>query len=198
MAKVGLSKSYAAEYTFNAVSGEVTYANGMLIGKAVSADIAVNAAGQVVFYADNGPAESAASFGGGTLTIVNDDFTLDVISLLFDITVTSSTSPNGDVVDFPADLNAPYLGYGTVFKHQKNGTPKWRAVFLHKVQFNTPAVSGSTQGETIAFEGNQLTANIMRSDASSALWVSWADFATEANAEAWIKAKLNISDPVTT
>ena len=59
MAKTGLSKSFYALYDAN--NGNPQYSNGGTLGKAVDADIALDGNDTVIFYADNGPAESAAA-----------------------------------------------------------------------------------------------------------------------------------------
>lgn len=193
MAKVGLSKSYAAPYTYDSGTGRATYSGGMSIGKAVSVDIAVNTAADNDFYADNGVAESAKGFGGGTLTVTDDRMPLAAAAMLLGLEVAQNETPAGTIIDFPADSAAPYVGYGTVAKHIMDGVDQWRAIILLKVQFNVPAVSGTTQGQTITFEGNQITANILRSDDEEGRWMRWGDFATEANADAWVKSVLGIT-----
>ena len=71
MAKIGLSKPYAAMYS--ATNNTVTYTKGALIGKAVDLSIELEGADDNVLYADNGVAESANTFSGGSFTLTTDD-----------------------------------------------------------------------------------------------------------------------------
>ena len=50
-----------------------SYSDGGLLGKAVELSMELEGADANILYADNGPAESASQFAGGTLTITTDD-----------------------------------------------------------------------------------------------------------------------------
>lgn len=188
MAKVGLSKSYVAIYN----PETNTYTNGTLLGKAVDAEISLDDSDGSEFYADNGPAESAAQFTGGDLTITNDRLSLTPVALILGLETQALTTPAGTHLVFPADLNVPYVGYGTIRKDIVDGAPSWMAIILYKVQFRVPGMSLATQGEEVEFEGQEFTARIMRNDATPAAWQDLAVFATEADAENYIKTTLAI------
>lgn len=191
MAKIGLSQSFYAKYAYS--NGAVSYTSGASMGKAVECEIELEDSDTVVFYADNGPAESVAAFGGGTLTITNDSMPINTIAALMGLTPVATSSPDGNTLTFPGDLTPPYVGYGTVAKMVVNNVITWRALLLPKVQFQIPADSFQTQEETIEFSGHELTAVIMRSDAANNPWKVYADFSTEANAVSWLKAQLSIT-----
>lgn len=191
MAKIGLSKSFYALYAFS--NGAVTYSNGGSMGKAVECEIELEDSDSVVFYADNGAAESVAAFGSGTLTLTNDSMPIDTVAALMGLQTASITTPAGTSLTFPGDLTPPYVGYGTVAKMVVNNVILWRALLLPKVQFQIPADSFQTQEEQIEFSGHELTAQILRSDADGHAWKVYADFATEANAETWLKSQLSIT-----
>lgn len=190
MAYIGLSKPYYAKYAES--SGTVTYSNGAAIGKAVSASVALDNKDPVVLYADNGPAESGAVFGGGTLTLGVDRLDLDVAAALLGITApTSGQTPTGAI--FGANAVAPYVGVGLVVKSIESGAGKWRAVVFYKIQFKLPDFDWSTQGETIEFGTPELEATILRDDTAGAKWCMMQDFDTEAAAEAAVKSALSIT-----
>lgn len=71
MAKIGLSKPYFAKYSNT--GSTVTYAEGALMGKAVELSLELEEGDDNILYADNGPAESANTFSGGSLTLTTDD-----------------------------------------------------------------------------------------------------------------------------
>lgn len=191
MAKVGLSQSFYAKYTVT--DGTISYSDGGTLGKAVECSIELEDADPAIFYANNGPAESAQAFSGGTLTITNDSLPLEPVAAVLGLTVAAVSSPAGSSLAFPADLTPPYVGYGTVAKSIVGGVTKWRAILLHKVQFQVPQDDLSTQEDEIEFEGHELVATILRNDATPALWKTVADFETEANAVAWLKSQLAIT-----
>ena len=195
MAKVGLSKPFYAMYT--AAGQVVTYSNGGSMGKAVEASIEPDDNETTVFYADNGPAESARIFSGGTLTLNVDRLDSSVVGALFGITPGSSTTPVGTTLDFAADAAIPYVGVGLITKSVVENTPVWMAVILTKVQFVMPTLDLETQGEDIEFTANELEATILRDDTAAANWMRWGYFTTEANAEAWIKGQLSITAATT-
>ena len=191
MARTGLSQSFYALYS--ATGTTVTYTNGGTLGKAVSVSIEPEDSDSEIFYANNGPAESASSFGGGTLTITNDRLQLSGVAAVLGLETASVTTPAGTSLTFPGGLNAPYVGYGTIAKMIVDGSTNWRAILLHKVQFQIPTGEFETQGETVEFEGHELTATILRDDTAAGGWMTWADFSSEANASAWLQDKLGIT-----
>ena len=195
MAKVGLSKPYYAKYA--AANQVVSYTSGAAMGKAVNASIELDDNDAEVFYADNGPAESAQIFSGGTLTLEIDRLDFDVVGALYGITPGSSVTPVGTTLDFAADAVIPYVGVGMIAKSIVDNTPKWMAILLPKVQFVMPSFDLSTQGETIEFSGNELTASILRDDTSTGKWMRLAEFESEADAETWIKTALSITAATT-
>ena len=71
MATIGLSKPFYAIYA--ASGATVSYTSGGVLGKAVELSMELDGGDANILYADNGPAESATTFGGGTLTITTDD-----------------------------------------------------------------------------------------------------------------------------
>lgn len=187
MAKTGLSKSYYAIYSYDATDG-VEYANGGVLGKAVNADIELEDEDDNIFYANNGPAESAGSFNGGTLTITNDSLEITPLTAILGLTLANDGS-----LHFPANLTAPYVGYGTIGRHKINNSTKYRAIILCKVQFRVPKDELATQEETIEFTGHELTAKILRTDDAAAEWKIIKDFDTEAAADAFICTTLGIT-----
>ena len=84
MATIGLSKPFYAIYT---ASGEtVSYTSGGVLGKAVELSMELEGGD-----ADNGPAESATTFGGGTLTITTDDLLPEPAAAILGLTLKAVT-----------------------------------------------------------------------------------------------------------
>lgn len=198
MAVIGLSKPYYGIYS--ATGNAVSYANGAVMGKATEANIEIDTTEDNNLYADNAIAETDRSFAGGTLTLSTDDLSQDVAKAILGLTETAITGIEGVTDTSVKELvyddtqTIPYLGVGFIVKKKVGGAYKWRAVVLSKVMFSVPADAATTQGESIEWQVPELSATIMRDDSATHMWKREATFTTEAQAEAYIKARLNITE----
>lgn len=198
MAVIGLSKPYYGIYS--ATGNAVSYANGAVMGKATEANIEIDTTEDNNLYADNAIAETDRSFAGGTLTLSTDDLSQDVAKAILGLTENTITGIEGVTDTSVKELvyddtqTTPYLGVGFIVKKKVGGAYKWRAVVLSKVMFSVPADAATTQGESIEWQVPELSATIMRDDSATHMWKREATFTTEAQAEAYIKARLNITE----
>ena len=198
MAVIGLSKPYYGIYS--AIGNAVSYANGAVMGKATEANIEIDTTEDNNLYADNAIAETDRSFAGGTLTLSTDDLCQEVAKAILGLTETAITGIEGVTDTSVKELvyddtqTTPYLGVGFIVKKKVGGAYKWRAVVLSKVMFSVPADAATTQGESIEWQVPELSATIMRDDSATHMWKREATFTTEAQAEAYIKARLNITE----
>lgn len=198
MAVIGLSKPYYGIYS--ATGNAVSYANGAVMGKATEANIEIDTTEDNNLYADNAIAETDRSFAGGTLTLSTDDLSQEVAKAILGLTETAITGIEGVTDTSVKELvyddtqTTPYLGVGFIVKKKVGGAYKWRAVVLSKVMFSVPADAATTQGESIEWQVPELSATIMRDDSATHVWKREATFTTEAQAEAYIKARLNITE----
>lgn len=198
MATIGLSKPYYAIYANTGAT--VSYSGGGVMGKATEANIEIETTDDNNLYADNGIAETDRSFAGGTLTLSTDDLSeavsKDILGLveneLGEITGVTDTGVKELVYDDNQVI--PYLGVGFIIKKKVGGVYKWRAVVLTKIMFSVPADAATTQGESIEWQVPELSATILRDDSASHAWKREATFTTEAQAEAYIKARLGITE----
>ena len=197
MAVIGLSKPYYGIYS--ATGNAVSYANGAVMGKATEANIEIDTTEDNNLYADNGIAETDRSFAGGTLTLSTDDLSQEVTKAILGLTEQAITGIDGVTDTTVKELvyddtqTTPNLGVGFIVKKKVGGAYKWRAVVLTKVMFSVPADAATTQGESIEWQVPELSATIMRDDSETHMWKREATFTTEAQAEAYIKARLNIT-----
>lgn len=198
MAVIGLSKPYYGIYS--ATGNAVSYANGAVMGKATEANIEIDTTEDNNLYADNAIAETDRSFAGGTLTLSTDDLSQEVAKAILGLTENAITGIEGVTDTSVKELvyddtqNTPYLGVGFIIKKKVGGAYKWRGVVLCKVMFSVPADAATTQGESIEWQVPELSATIMRDDSATHMWKREATFTTEAQAEAYIKARLNITE----
>lgn len=197
MATIGLSKPYYALYSNN--SGTVSYASGGLLGKAVSVNLENDSGEDNNLYADDGIAETDRTFSNGTLTLSTDDLSQEVSKVILGLKEVDLSSIDGVTDEEAKELiyddeqATPYLGTGFIIKKKVGGKDAWRAVILNKVMFNIPADAATTQGETIEWQVPELTATVMRDDSPTRQWKAEATFTTSAQAEAYIKDRLNIT-----
>ena len=197
MATIGLSKPYYAVYS--AGSGTPTYASGAVMGKATEANIEIETSEDNNLYADNAIAETDRQFTGGTLTLSTDDLSQEVSKAILGLTEQAVGTIEGvtdeEVKELVYDDTqvTPYLGVGFIVKKVKNGVTSWRGIVLTKVMFSIPSDAATTQGESIEWQVPELSATIMRDDSATHMWKREATFTTEAQAEAYIKDRLDIT-----
>lgn len=197
MATIGLSKPYYAIYS--ATGSAVSYATGGVLGKATEANIEIETSEDNNLYADNGIAETDRQFTGGTLTLSTDDLSQEVSKAILGLkeealdTIEGITDEDVKELIYDETQQTPYLGVGFIIKKVRGGVTLWRGVVLTKVMFSIPSDSATTQGESIEWQVPELSATIMRDDSATHMWKREATFTTEAQAEAYIKARLNIT-----
>ncbi len=197
MATIGLSKPYYAIYS--ETGGVVSYSDGAVMGKATEANISIETTEDNNLYGDNGLAETDRRFTNGSLTLSTTDLSQEVSKAILGLTEQAITGVDGvtdtSVKELVYDDTqvTPYLGVGFIIKKKVNGVYKWRGVVLPKVMFSVPEDAATTQGESIEWQTPELTGAIMRDDSATHVWKKEATFTTEAQAEAYIKARLGIA-----
>lgn len=202
MAKIGLSKPYYAIYSNTGTT--VTYSKGGVIGKYTEFSLELEDGDNNILYADNGPAESDNSFAGGTATVTTDDLIAERMLAILGLKKEAITEPALSTKDaywlvFDDDQDTPYIGLGGIIKKKINNATKYQAFILTKIQFTNPGLEAVTQGETIEWQTQELSATIMRSDEAKARWFMISnELDSEEDAEKIIKAHLNITDTPST
>lgn len=197
MAIIGVSKPYVAKYSNTNTT--VSYTSGQILDKMTEIDISINSAEDNNFYADNSIAESDSSFSGGSVTVNTADLGPEATALVLGITpvpisdIAGVTDEDVNELIFDDDQRSPYLGFGCIIKKRVNNVDQWRAIILTKIMLAVPNDAATTQGETIEWQTPQLTGTIMRDDSAKHAWKREATFTTEAQAEAYIKARLSIT-----
>lgn len=196
MATIGVSKPYYAKYSFT--DNKVSYSGGGVMGKMTELEISIETSEDNNLYADNTVAETDQSFSNGSLTASTDDLSQAVTKDLLGVVEQALDEIPGvadtDVKELIFDDRqvTPYLGCGFIIKKRRNHVDLWRAIVLTKVMFSVPSDSATTQGESIEWQVPELTGTIMRDDGETHMWKREATFSTEAQAEAYIKHRLNI------
>lgn len=197
MATIGLSKPYFAKY--DASTGTPVYSDGGLMGKYTELSISLNTSDDNILYADNGPDESDKQFSGGSASLTTNDLLAPVMAKVLGLTeeaisADDMTTATPKWLLFDDDQVIPYLGVAGIIKKQINGITKWWAYILPKVQLSNPGLAATTQGDTITWQTQSLTATIMRSDEPKHRWFMLSnELDSESDAEKAIKAFLSIT-----
>lgn len=181
MAQVGLKYPVYAKYA--EAGGVVSYTDGDVIGKAISASLSWTQ-NTVDLWADDGVAETDSAIQYGTVTIGVDELSDETLASLLGHTLTEE-----DELVY-GDGQAPYVGVGFYGKVIKGGVAKWRCVWLPKVKFGIPGETFSTKGETLSFQTPTIEGRITR-DAGGNLYHRTL-IATEEAAIAYLKGKAGI------
>lgn len=186
----GFSKPYVATYT--ATEGVLTYSDAQVLARGVDVSISPESADDNNFYADNVLAESASgTFTGGEVTLTVDGLLIAAERFIMGLPATGEDgwTAYGD------DQNAPNVGLGFIVRYMSDGVTTFVPVVLAKVKFNQIALEAATQEEEIDWQTTELTATIMRGEDTNHNWkFIGADAATEAAAEAALKAKLGVTE----
>ena len=198
MVTTGFSKPYVAKY--NATGQNVTYSGGMLLGRCVSLGLEVETADDNNFYADNVLAESeSTNFTSGTANITVDGLENAAATLILGLGSPQPLQVNETPVQmqgYGKSMEAPYVGYGCVRRTQMQGKVQYWPYILPKVKFSIPGDEIETSEDQINWQTQELSAAVQRDDTAAANWklISEEGMATEAEAEAAVKAFLNIAE----
>ena len=191
MVTIGYSKPYVAKYSGS--GGKDTYTSGMSLGGGVSYSDSIEVADDNDFYADNRVDETESGvFTNGEATITVNYLSAEAAKMVLGL---KNQTTVGDVQwdDYDDDANPPDIGYGHVKKVMNDGVIQYIGFVLPRVKMALPSESAETQGETIDWQTQELTATIMRSLNGKHPWRAVADtpFDTEDEAEAAVVAYLS-------
>lgn len=189
----GFSKPYVAKYS-NA-GGAVTYSGVMQLARGVSVSLSLNTTDDNTFYADNVSAETApATFTGGTATLTVDGLLVAAEKFVLGLPEATNVEAGGSQVavsHYGDGMEIPYVGVGFVVRYQSAGVITYAPVVLTKARFQQPGLDAATQEESIDWQTQELTVDLMRDDTTNHDWkLVGADQSTEAAAEEVLKAIL--------
>jgi phi13 family phage major tail protein len=183
MARTGLKHVVGA--ALNETSTTPSYTSGIIIGKAISANISVEIS-EATLFADDSVAESVKEFKSGKLSLNVDDLTYDVQGLLLGHTVTPTT------LTANSNDNAPYVGVGFYGQVIRGGVTKYRAVWFGKCKFGEPGDESKTKGENIEFSTPTIEGTILKM--ADGEWKKEQLFETESAAQTWLDGKAGIEE----
>lgn len=193
----GFSKPYVALY--GNASGAVSYTEGMELARGVEVSIEPEIGDSNPFYANNVEAENVpGTFTGGKVNLTVDGLKAEAEKLIYGLPEPETLSYGGEksakITTYGDNMQIPYVGIGFVVRYMSDGIESFAPTVLTKSRFQTPSTSAATQEESIEWQTQKLTADLMRDDTTNHNWKKVAnDVNTEAEAEEILKAMLNIT-----
>lgn len=191
MAKIGLKYPKYSKVTISEdASGNETEAYGTVkkIGRAVSASFSINFSDEK-YYADDGVAESDPEFIDGTVDLEVDDIEPAVIADLCGATLGTGSGEGAGDLTFAESDAAAYCRFGFIVPMIRRGTKAWVAFVYCRVKFSSPQDNFQTKGESISFQGTQISGDVMKNHEGK--WkIQSAMKDTEAAAVSWLDAHL--------
>lgn len=184
MAEIGMQYPVWAE-----MATESTYGTGMVMGKAVSANLNWQKEDNEL-YGDDAVAETDQSITGYTLDLSTTYLEEGVESAILGLTVDSS----GEFTI--TDDDPPYGGCGYIRVLKRNGTRMYKAVWYPKIQFSHPNETTNTKQKSINWGTPTLNGKgLAYYDGSTgkARFRQQKVFTTLAAAKAYLNSKANIS-----
>jgi hypothetical protein len=189
----GFSKPYVAKY--NNTGGVVSYSGAMLLARGVKVSLSIDTINVDPFFADNVSAETAEeAFVSGTATLTVDGLLAAAEQFIMGTPEPTILEVDGEqvkVTHYGDEMQIPYMGVGFLVRYQSAGVVTYAPVVLTKSRFQQPATEAETQGETVSWQTQELTAKLSRDDTARHDWkLVGEDQATEEAAEAVLKALL--------
>lgn len=194
----GFSKPYVALY--GNASGAVSYTEGMELARGVEVSIEPEIGDSNPFYANNVEAENVpGTFTGGTVTLTVDGLKAEAEKLIYGLpepeTLSYGKEKSAQITTYGDNMQIPYVGIGFIVRYMSDGIESFAPMVLTKSRFQTSSTSAATQEESIEWQTQELTADLMRDDTTNHNWKKVAnDVNTEAEAEEILKAMLNITE----
>lgn len=186
----GYSSPFVAKYAES--SGTVSYSNGQELARGVGIDIQITTTDGVVFYANNGAAESANGiFQSGQATLTVDGLFTAAERLIMGL----AAADTDGFINYDDDQDTPYVGIGVVGRFMSDGVTTYLPIILPKCKFNIPNRTMQTSEDTVNFQPQELVAQILRDDTAKHRWIriDGTDETSESAAIAKIKTAFSIS-----
>ena len=194
----GFSFPFVAKYS--AAGGTVTYSDGMELARGVEVSIEPEVGDTDPFYANNVAAETVpGKFTGGTVTLTVDGLKSEAEEMVMGLpepdTLSYGESKTANLLKYGDAMNPPYVGIGFVVRYMSDGVESFAPMVLTKARFQTTTTSAATQEDQIAWQTQELTADLMRDDTAEKNWQIVAeDVQTEDEAVEILKAILDIEE----
>lgn len=195
MAFVGMQHVVAAKITAKPDNAMPTYSAGMVIGKAIQAELSITRNSNPL-YADDVVAEDDNSITAMSVSIGMDDFTEEAqayLGLLKEVTGSGAD----DKTYYETSGSADSAGLGYMRVRRKNGITTYQGVWVLDVLFGIESENSQTKGESIEWQtptvNGQAAAHMITSiDPTDPIFRMKKNFTTAAACIAWLNEQAGI------
>ncbi len=193
MAFIGMKHPVFAPKTSVNSDGTYNYGPGLIVGRAMSANVEITLA-DAKLYADDVVVENDNGFTSGSITFGVDNITLETQQRWLG---SRTGTLNGVTVTIDSGVNvSPEGGYGYYRVGRLNGVRFIRAFWFPRTQFGLPSEDAQTKGDTIEWQTPEVEGQIMALENIDNDWRYTSDFANEVDAVAWLDELAHIGQPV--
>lgn len=201
MAAIGLKHFVVAKVASETPGAALTYEAGMVVGKAMQANLTLNRPNNPLF-GDDVIAENDNGVTGGTIQIGVTALGNAVRAYMLgdeEVSVGTGTSAvkEYEVTDEPA----PYVGFGFLRTLIEDGARKYEAVWIYKAQFGENTINATTKGQQVEWQTPTLDGILMGvqndADGKTHFYRYANHFTTEAQAAEWLDDKAGITATTT-
>ena len=195
MAFVGMQHVVAAKITAKPDNAMPTYSAGMVIGKAIQAELSITRNSNPL-YADDVVAEDDNSITAMSVSIGMDDFSEEAqayLGLLKEVTGTGTD----DKTYYETSGSADSAGLGYMRVRRKNGITTYQGVWVLDVLFGIESENSQTKGESIEWQTPTVTGKaaahmITTVDPNDPVFRMKKNFATAAACIDWLDEQAGI------
>lgn len=201
----GLRDFYAGVYSYDAETGKITYSQQAAIGHGISSTLGFRFA-EGRLYSGGVLRRFKKKLTGGSTSIGVDVLTLEIQKMLYgaeessvSITVndTSKTITNIGYGETTPGRNVGIAYYAPADDNDESDS--FFCIFVRKAQFGPPELAHNTENDSITWTTPTTTGEYIAPDhkhgEKAPLMVEYTVVDTEAEAVAWCKAMLGMTDP---
>ena len=195
MAYIGMRHVVAATIASHTEGSEPTYNPGMIVGRAMTANLTINRASNPL-RADDVEAEDDNGITGIQVQVGVDDVTEDVqvyLGLLEEVTTGSGSTQSAYYLETSG--SAKYVGMGYMRVRRYKGVTSYQGIWVYKALFGFGSESAETRQETINWQTPTLEGKaeaLQTRGTGEPVFRKKANFTTAAACIAWLDGLANI------
>lgn len=183
---MGASRPYWAKIVSEADDALPTYESGLAFSEFIKLTENLSLA-ETEFYSNDTLSENAKEFKYCELTYDNKGLSDEIMALIFGMDYKEG------VLTYGADDNSPFGGFGYYRTLMDSAVKYYEGIVYPKVKAALGNDTTDTRGENITFAGSTTTLTAYSCKDEKRTWKITQIFKTAAEAEAWVKSKLDIT-----
>lgn len=191
MATFGMKYAVFAKIATEPATTAPTYSTGVVIGKAMDAEIKANF-NEASLYGDDAPAEYVKELKDVDVTLGVTTVSGKAAAAMFGATNTDKTESSGEKLTFKDTDAASYGGFGFVARESIDNAIGYMLVWLPKVKFAPSDNKFQTKGDSITFQNESISGKAVR--CNSGEWKNIEHYPTESAAITALNTKAGITE----